>query len=80
MAQSPAKSTMSDGNSNRDWKVYEHIYFELIKYYKGVFAKQQGYKEIAEIEGKTIKLIDHGLSLFLTCVFLNNLTSPNYCK
>ena len=58
LAQSPAKSTMSDGNSNRDWKVYEHIYFELIKYYKGVFAKQQGYKEIAEIEGKTIKLID----------------------
>lgn len=58
LAQSPAKSTMSDGNSNRGWKVYEHIYFELIKYYKGVFAKQQGYKEIAEIEGKTIKLID----------------------
>ncbi len=58
LAQSPAKSTMSDGNSNRDWKVYERIYFELIKYYKGVFAKQQGYKEIAEIEGKTIKLID----------------------
>ena len=58
LAQSPAKSTMSDGNSNRNWKVFEHIYFELIKYYKGVFAKQQGYKEIAEIEGKTIKLID----------------------
>ncbi len=58
LAQSPAKSTMSDGNSNRNWKVFEHIYFELIKYYKGVFSKQQGYKEIAEIEGKTIKLID----------------------
>ena len=58
LAQSPAKSTMSDGNLNRNWKVFEHIYFELIKYYKGVFSKQPGYKEIAEIEGKTIKLVD----------------------
>jgi len=49
---------MLDGNAQRDWKVFEHIYFELIKYYKGVFSKQQDYKEIAEIEGKSIKLID----------------------
>lgn len=58
LEQSPAKSTMSDGNAQREWKVFEHIYFELIKYYKGVFSKQQAYKEIAEIEGKSIKLID----------------------
>ncbi len=58
LRQSPAKSTMSDGNSQRSWKVFEHIYFELIKYYKGVFSKQIGYKEITEIEGKSIKLID----------------------
>ena len=58
LAQSPAKSTMSDGNSNRNWKVFEHIYFELIKYYKSVFSKQKGYKEIAEIEGRTVKLVD----------------------
>ena len=58
LAQSPAKSTMSDGNSQRNWKVFEHIYFELIKYYKGVFSKQAGYKEIKEIEGKTVKLVD----------------------
>ena len=58
LKQSPAKSTMSDGNAQRNWKVFEYIYFELIKYYKGVFSKQQNYKEIAEIEGKSIKLID----------------------
>ena len=58
LAQSPAKSTMSDGNANRDWRVYEHIYFELIKYYKNVFLKQEGYKEILEIEGKSVKLVD----------------------
>lgn len=56
--QSPAKSTMSDGNAKRDWRVFEYIYFELIKYYKGVFSKQSGYKEIVEIEGKSIKLVD----------------------
>jgi Transposase DDE domain/Domain of unknown function (DUF4372) len=58
LEQSPAKSTMSDGNAQRDWKVYEHIYFELIRYYKGVFSKQPGYKEIAEIEGQSVKLVD----------------------
>ena len=58
LEQSPAKSTMSDGNAQRSWRVFESIYFELIKYYKGVFSKQEAYKEIAEIEGKSIKLID----------------------
>ena len=58
LEQSPAKSTMSDGNAQRSWRVFENIYFELIKYYKGVFSKQEAYKEIAEIEGKSIKLID----------------------
>lgn len=58
LLQSPAKSTMSDGNAQRSWEVFEHIYLELIKYYKGVFSKQQSYKEIAEIEGRSIKLID----------------------
>ncbi len=56
--QSPAKSTMSDGNAKKDWRVFEYIYFELIKYYKGVFSKQSGYKKIVEIEGKSIKLVD----------------------
>ena len=58
LRQSPAKSTMSDGNAQRDWKVFKHIYLELVKYYKGVFSKQADYKEISEIEGKSIKLID----------------------
>lgn len=58
LKQSPAKSTMSDGNAQRSWRVFEHIYFELIKYYKSVFSEQEAYKEIAEIEGKSIKLID----------------------
>jgi len=58
LKQSPAKSTMSDGNAKRTWKVYEQIYSGLITYYKGVFQKQPQYKEIKEIEGKSIKLVD----------------------
>lgn len=58
LSQSPAKSTMSDGNKNRDWRVYETMYFEIVDYYKGVFSKQENYKVIEEIRGKSIKLID----------------------
>ena len=70
ISQSPAKSTMSDGNSKRDWKGYEHIYFELIRYYKDVFAKQEGYKEIREIEGRSIKLVD--ATIMSVCLRLFN--------
>ncbi len=56
--QSPAKSTMSDGNTKRDWRVFEYMYLEIVNYYKNVFSKQQGYQEIKEIEGRSIKLVD----------------------
>ncbi len=50
---------MPDGNSKRDWREYQHIYYELIKYYKATFSQQEGYKQqITEIEGKSIKLVD----------------------
>ena len=31
LAQSPAKSTMNDGNAKRDYRVFEKLYQELIK-------------------------------------------------
>lgn len=58
LTQSPAKSTMSDGNEKRNWKVFEHIYFSLAKYYSNVFVKSPGYEILKEIEGRSIKLID----------------------
>lgn len=58
LSQSPARSTMSDGNEKRDWKVFETIYFSLIKYYSNYFRKTQNYKSIKEIENKSIKLVD----------------------
>ena len=56
--QSPARSTMSDGNEKRNWKVFETIYFSLIKHYSNYFRKTPNYKVIKEIEGKSIKLVD----------------------
>ena len=32
LEQSPAKSTMSDGNAKRDYRVYEHLYHSLKKH------------------------------------------------
>ena len=58
LSQSPAKSTMSDGNAKKDWRVFEYLYGELVAYYKRVFSKQPGYKDIAEIEERSINLVD----------------------
>jgi hypothetical protein len=58
LGQSPAKSTMSDGNAKRDYRVFEKLYQELIKHYKAVYSRTPGYKAIDEIKGKNIKIID----------------------
>jgi hypothetical protein len=68
LEQSPAKSTMSDGNEKRNWEVYQEIYTRLIKYYGNVFRKRPEYKHIKEIEGKNIKLID--ASIMSVCLSL----------
>ena len=58
LKQSPARSTMSDGNSKRSYKVFEGLYRGLIRHYQGVYAKRPEYKAIQEIKGKNIKIID----------------------
>lgn len=58
LEQSPAKSTMSDGNFKRDYHVFEDLYYSLCKYYKHQLHKRAEYKVIKEIEGKHIKIID----------------------
>lgn len=58
LLQSPAKSTMSDGNEKRNWKVYEFIYFSIVKHYYSVFAKSPNYKIIRELDGKMVKIVD----------------------
>lgn len=56
--QSPARSTMSDGNKNRDWHVFESLYYRLLNHYKNLLAKQHQSHIIEEIKSQKIKLID----------------------
>ena len=69
LEQSPARSSMSDGNEKRNYQVFEQLFYQLLKYYKNHFKKRDGYKVIQEIEGKTVKVVDSStiglcLSLF----------------
>jgi len=58
LKQSPARSTMSDGNQKRDWQVYESLYYKLLSHYKSVLKKHHQSFVIEEIKGQSIKLID----------------------
>jgi len=69
LKQSPAKSTMSDGNKNRDYKVFEGLYYRLLSYYKESLKSKHQSHVIEEIKNHNIKLIDSStvslcLSLF----------------
>jgi len=56
--QSPARSTMSDGNKNRSYQVFESLYYRLLSHYKSVLKQHHNINIIKEIKGKVVKLID----------------------
>ena len=58
LLQSPARSTMSDGNKKRSYKVFETLYHRLLKHYGHLLSQRHQSHIIKEIEAKTIKLID----------------------
>jgi hypothetical protein len=58
LGQSPAKSTMSDGNKKRDWKVFEEIFYQTVAYYGQTFKNAPNHETIAELKGKAVKLVD----------------------
>lgn len=58
LKQSPARSTMSDGNKKRNWQVFESLYYKLLSHYKSILKNHHQSFLIEEIKGKTIKLID----------------------
>ena len=69
LSQSPAKSTMSDGNKKRSYKVYESLYYRLLSYHKRLLKVRYQSHIIEEIKHHTIKLVDSStvslcLSLF----------------
>lgn len=58
LLQSPAKSTMSDGNKKRNYQVFESLYMNLLSHY-GQLLKQHHYRKvIEEIKGKTVLIRD----------------------
>ncbi len=58
LTQSPAKSTMSDGNKNRGYEVFETLYYRLLKHYERVLTRHGERRIIEQVKNKTVKLID----------------------
>lgn len=58
LEQSPAKSTMSDGNKKRNWQVFEQLFNELLKYYGSSLAKYSNQTVIEEVKSLTILIRD----------------------
>lgn len=58
LKQNPAKSTMSDGNKQRDYRVFEDIYYQLVNYYRRTLTDTRDRQVIEEVKNETIKLID----------------------
>jgi len=58
LEQSPAKSTMSDGNKKRNWQVFEHLYNELLKYYSSSVSKHTNQIVVEEVKNETILIRD----------------------
>jgi hypothetical protein len=58
LEQSPAKSTMSDGNKKRNWQVFEQLFNELLKYYGSSLAKYSNQTVIEDVKSLTILIRD----------------------
>lgn len=69
LEQSPAKSTMSDGNKQRNWQVFEHLYNQLLAHYRCSLTKYANPIIVEEVANQTIIIRDSStvslcLSLF----------------
>jgi len=58
LRQSPARSTMSDGNKKRSYKVFESLYYRLLSHYRCVLKNKHQSVVIDEVNNKTIKIVD----------------------
>lgn len=52
LEQSPARSTMGDGNKKRNWRVFETMHYRLLKHYHQVLAGKRRSYVLEEIQGK----------------------------
>jgi hypothetical protein len=70
---------MSADNKNRDWRIFELLYFRLLKHYELMLKKQHLARMIYEIKDQTIKLIDSTIINLCLSKHLNvGLTSKNF--
>lgn len=69
LKQSPARSTMSDGNKRRNWQVFESMYYRLLSHYKTVLKKYHNTHIIKEIKDKSVKLIDSSVISLCLAMF-----------
>ena len=58
LKQNPARSTMSDGNKNRNWQVFERLYFKLLAHYERQLQAKHRTDIIEQIKHHSIKIID----------------------
>lgn len=58
LRQSPARSTMSDGNRKRNAEVFETLYYKLLAYYTRVLRVKHQAHIIEEVKHHTIKITD----------------------
>jgi len=58
LGQSPAKSTMSDGNKKRNYQLFEHLYENLLKYYSSSLSKYTNQIVVEEVKNETIIIRD----------------------
>jgi len=58
LEQSPAKSTMSDGNRKRDCRVFETLFTGLLGYYGSLLRRHSYHKVIEEVKNKTVLIRD----------------------
>jgi hypothetical protein len=58
LKQSPARSTMSDGNKKRNYQVFEYLYSSLLSYYRNVLRSRANPIVVKEVQDKTIIIRD----------------------
>jgi hypothetical protein len=58
LKQSPAKSTMSDGNKKRNYQVFEDLFYGLLQYYGSNLKHNVNRRVIEEVKNETIILRD----------------------
>jgi hypothetical protein len=58
LEQSPAKSTMSDGNKNLNWQVFERLFNDLLKYYGSSLANYANQSVIEEVKSHIVLIRD----------------------